>query len=145
MADKKPLVNYSGQLEEIRSGDTISSTIAPGTGGSMPIAAAAGTVDAITADYTPDISLTDLTVVAFVATGKNETKTPTFTPDGLTTRTITKKGGQPLYIGDIPAAGYVCIVEYNSANTRWELLNPAPPSHTKIIQMSRSQYWTGQY
>lgn len=34
MANKNPLVLYNGQISEIASGDTISTTIAPGTGGS---------------------------------------------------------------------------------------------------------------
>lgn len=33
MAAKKPLALYDGEIEEIRSGDTIPGTIAPGSGG----------------------------------------------------------------------------------------------------------------
>jgi len=91
----------------------------------IPIATAGGTVDAITADYTPDMTLSNLAICSFVASGANTSTTPTFAPDGLTPHTITKKGGQALAAGDIPAAGAVCIVEYNLANARWELLNPA--------------------
>jgi len=94
-------------------------------GSAMPIATAAGTADAITANYSPDITLSDMILCAFVATGANTTTTPTFAPDGLTAHTITKKGGSALTAGDIPAAFAVCILEYNLANTRWELLNPA--------------------
>ena len=96
-----------------------------GPAGTLPIAAAAGTVDAITADYTPDTALADMAMVAFVASGANTSATPTFAPDGLAARTITKQGGAALLAGDIPAAGFVAIVEYNLASTRWELLNPA--------------------
>lgn len=118
-----------------------------GSGSGLPCATAAGTADAITADYTPDVTLTNLVLVAFVASGPNTTKTPTFAPDGLTARTITKRGGQPLNIGDIPGALAVCIVEYNSANTRWELLNPATPVPllTKVTQIARNNYWSGSY
>jgi len=91
----------------------------------IPIVTAGGSADAITADYAPDVTLANLTLVAFVAAYANATATPTFSPDGLTAHTIVKKGGQALVAGDIPAAGAVCIVEYNLANTRWELLNPA--------------------
>jgi hypothetical protein len=94
--------------------------------GGIPVADAGGTVDAITADYSPDVSLADKTMVAFVALGANTSTTPTFAPDGLTPHTIVKYGGQPLAAGDVHGAGMVCIVEYNAANTRWELLNPAP-------------------
>lgn len=96
-----------------------------GPAGVIPIATAGGTVDAITADYTPNLTLTDLTLCAFVASGANTSTTPTFAPDGLTAHTIVKKGGQALVAGDIPGALAVCILEYNLANTRWELLNPA--------------------
>jgi len=97
-----------------------------GPGGSgIPITAAGGTADAITADYTPNITLTDQQFAAFVATAANATTTPTFAPDGLTAHTIVKKGGSALVAGDIPGALAVCILEYNLANTRWELLNPA--------------------
>ncbi len=91
----------------------------------FPIAAAGGTADAITANYTPDVTLTDKTIVAVVALGANTITTPTFAPDGLTARTIVKQGGVALVVGDIPRALYVCLLEYNLANTRWELLNPA--------------------
>lgn len=122
--------------------------------GGIPIAAGAGTADAITADYSPDITLTNLTLVAFVASAANATTTPTFAPDGLTAHTITKKGGAALSIGDIPAALAVCIVEYNSANTRWELLNPAVAmqyddtrfaigSFTRDLSISGNQSITG--
>jgi hypothetical protein len=96
----------------------------------FPIATAAGTADIITADYTPDITLTNLTIAAFIATAANATTTPTFAPDGLAAHTIVKKGGVALVAGDIPGALAVCFVEYNLANTRWELLNPAFPQTT---------------
>lgn len=96
----------------------------------IPIAAAGGTVDAITADYTPNVSLADRTVCMVVAAGANTTTTPTFAPDGLTAHTIVKQGGAALVAGDIVAAGMVCILEYNLANTRWELLNPKGSAYT---------------
>ena len=86
---------------------------------------AGGTPDAITATYSPPATLVDHTICLFVASGANTTTTPTFAPDGLAAHVITKKGGSALAVGDIPAAGAVCILEYNLANTRWELLNPA--------------------
>jgi hypothetical protein len=96
----------------------------------LPIVAAGGTVDAITADYTPDITLSSMRIVAFVASGANTSATPTFAPDGLTAHTIVRYGGQALVAGDIPAALAVCLLQYNLANTRWELLNPAQPNPT---------------
>jgi hypothetical protein len=91
---------------------------------SFPITAAGGTVDAITADYSTNLTLTDKVICAVVAAGANTSATPSFAPDGLTAHTIVKFGGQALIAGDISGAGHVCLLEYNLANTRWELLNP---------------------
>ena len=96
-----------------------------GLSSGLPISTAAGTADAITATYSPAITLSNTQLCAFVATAANATTTPTFAPDGLTAHTIVKNGGNALAAGDIPGALAVCILEYNSANTRWELLNPA--------------------
>lgn len=92
---------------------------------SLPRAAAGGTVDAITATFSPAITLADQTIVAVVSGGASTSATPSFTPNALTTRTITARGGAALVAGDIGAAGFVALLEYNLANTRWELLNPA--------------------
>lgn len=91
-------------------------------------AVAAGTSDAITAAYNPtNTSLTDGLLLSFRATASNATTTPTFAPDGLTAHTITKYGGAALFVGDIPGNLAECIIRYNLAHTRWELLNPAIP------------------
>ena len=95
------------------------------TGAMAPIAAAAGTVDAITANFTPDITLADQTLCYVVCAGANTITAPTFTPDGLPTRTIKARGGAALKIGDIAGAGFVALIEYNLAGTYWELLNPS--------------------
>lgn len=109
---------------------------ANGSNGVLTIVAAGGTANAITATYTPAITLTDQTLCVFVASGANTITNPTFAPNGLTAHTITKNGGQPLVAGDIPNALAVCILEYNTANSRWELLNPAIPS--KVITQSQN-------
>lgn len=88
--------------------------------------AGGGTADAITATYVPAItSLVDGMELDFRATAANATTTPTFSPNGITAHTITKKGGAALVANDIPAALAEMQVRYNLANTRWELLNPA--------------------
>jgi microcystin-dependent protein len=43
---------------------------------------------------------------------------------------MTKQGGAPLAPGDIPGALAECMIRYNAANARWELLNPAASSFT---------------
>ena len=88
--------------------------------------AAGGTADAITAAYSPvNASLPDGLILGFRASAANTTTTSTFKADSQTAHTITKVGGAALVAGDIPAALAECLVRYNLANTRWELLNPA--------------------
>lgn len=100
----------------------------------IPWAVAAGTADAITATYNPaNTSLTDGLQLQFRASAANATTTPTFAPDGLTTHTITKKGGTALAIGDITANLAEYILTYNLANTRWELLNPSTGSAPVLL------------
>jgi hypothetical protein len=94
--------------------------------GAINWVAAGGTADAITATYSPaHTALTDGLECKFRASAANATTTPTFSPDGLTAHTITKKGGTALVAGDIPAALAEIILRYNLANTRWELVNPS--------------------
>lgn len=88
--------------------------------------AAAGTGDAIAATYVPALTALVDGQFCFVRAGAaNTITTPTFAPNGLTARTITKIGGTALLAGDINGAGHELILRYNLANTRWELYNPA--------------------
>lgn len=104
--------------------------------GSVPIAAAGGTVDAITATFSPALTLSDMVMCRVVCAGANATTTPTFAPNGLTAHTITKRGGAALIAGDIPASGFVADLEYNLAGTRWELLNPAAAPESLVVACS---------
>lgn len=100
---------------------------------SIPMAQAGGTVDAITATFEPPVTsaqLQDGTLFIVEAGGANATTTPTFAPDGLTARTITKNGGQALAAGDIRAAGHKLLLAYDESSTRYELLNPLNPLGT---------------
>lgn len=99
----------------------------------LPIVAAGGTVDAITANYSPDLILTNGLVVGFIAMGANTVTNPTFSPDGGTPHTITQKGGGALVAGSIPGNLSVPLISYNLANTRWELLNPAKVAETDLV------------
>lgn len=90
-------------------------------------AVAAGTVDAITAVYSPaNTALTDGLILNFRASGANLTTTPSFSPDGLPAHTITKNGGQALSVAEIAANLAEITVRYNLANTRWEMVNEKP-------------------
>jgi hypothetical protein len=90
---------------------------------------AGGTADTLTAAI-PVASLTDGLFVRVRATAANATTTPTLNVNSLGAKTITKRGGTALVAGEIAGALYECLFVYNLANTRWELLNPAPVTMT---------------
>ena len=93
--------------------------------GTATFVAAGGTADAITATYVPVITaVVDGMLLGFRASGANTVTTPSFSPNGLTARTIVKQGGQALAVGDIRAANHDCLVRYRASGTEWELLNP---------------------
>ena len=94
-------------------------TLGEGGGGAFPIATATGTVDALIADFTPDLTLAD-SVACIVQTLGTNTGAVTFTPDGLTTRAIVYNG-TALTAGQMPKE---TLLKYDLTNTRWELLNP---------------------
>ena len=93
---------------------------------SVPLdAIAGGTVDAITATFSPAFTaLNDIKLIRVRASGANATTTPTFSPDGLTAKTIVKSGNDALDIGDIAGAGHEMLLARNSVNDNYELLNP---------------------
>jgi hypothetical protein len=94
--------------------------------GSSTSAAAAGTVDAITATYTPALTaLTNGIVLRFRPTGANTSTTPTFSPNGLTAKTIVRGANQPLLVGDIAGVAAWAEVQYDSTLDKWVLINPA--------------------
>jgi hypothetical protein len=84
-----------------------------------------GTADAITATYSPAVtSVSDGQLFFVRASAANATTTPTFKPNGLTARNITKHGDQALVAGDIYGDGHELILRYRSSDTSYELLNP---------------------
>jgi len=97
------------------------------------ISTGAGTADAITADFTPNITLTDGVTVIVRAQGANTISNPTFAPDGLTAKTIVKDSNAALAIGDIAGASHEIILKYNFGNDNWALLNPASGGHPSAV------------
>lgn len=84
-----------------------------------------GSATAYACTYTPALTaLNDGQLCYFRAANANTTTTPTFSPNGLTARTITRLGGSALVAGDIQANQEVQL-RYNSGSTRWEILNPS--------------------
>ena len=87
---------------------------------------AGGTADAITLTANPAIvTLTNGLSLLVRAGLANATTTPTFSPNGLTARTIVKGNGLPLAVGDISGAGHWLEMQYDTALTAWVLQNPA--------------------
>lgn len=125
-----PRAGYEVQLRYVATG-THWEMLNPASAGSIPWVVSAGTADAITAAYSPAIvtgTLVDGLLLSFRASAANATTTPTFAPNAITAHAVTRAGGSALNVGDIPGALAECLVRYNLANTRWELMNPATAS-----------------
>lgn len=118
-----PFSNGDALLFDFTPTGDMGSTGATGAN-SIPIADGGGTVDAITATFSPALSLADKIMCAVVSTGANVSTTPTLAPDGGTARTIKTRGAQAMQPGDIGAAGMVAFFEYHASGTYWELINP---------------------
>lgn len=92
-------------------------------------ATAAGTVDALTAAFTPAIaalpSAPGTLSVLVRAGGANLTTTPTFKADGTAAKVIVKGANAALAIGDIAGAGHWLRLDYDATLDKWVLLNPA--------------------
>lgn len=90
------------------------------------VCVAAGTADAITGDFTPDVTaLTAGMRVSVRAGAANATTTPTFKADGTAVKTIVKGNNLPLAIGDIAGAGHWLELQYDLTLDKYVLLNPA--------------------
>jgi len=85
---------------------------------------AAGTVDALTANFTKDVVLAEGVTIVVKAAGANTSTTPTLNVDATGVRTIVKDSGAALAVGDIAGARHFCIFRYDLANTVWVLMNP---------------------
>ena len=86
-----------------------------------------GTVDAITATFTPtfaSLAASAGIVLAIPLTGANATTTPTLAIDGLTAKTIVKSSNTALAAGDIPGADFVGLFVYDQSLDKFQLINP---------------------
>lgn len=85
----------------------------------------AGTVDAITAVFSPTFTAwVDKMRGTFRAGGANTSTTPTFAPDGLAAKTFVKENLAALAAGDIVGAGHEVEWIYNATADKVILLNP---------------------
>ena len=95
-------------------------------GGAQQSAVAAGTSDALTANFAPAITALSngLTLIVRGASA-NATTAPTFAPNGLTPHAIVKGNGLALVPGDIAGAGHWLELQYDMTLAAWVLQNPA--------------------
>ena len=93
--------------------------------GALWSATAGGTADAITATFTPTVTTMGKKLLLVRATAANISTTPTFSPDGITAKTIVKGNNLPLAAGDVAGAGYWMHLQGDTTLDKWVLLNPA--------------------
>lgn len=114
----------------------------------IPTAAGAGTADAITAAFSPAITLSDRRIVVVTATGANTITGVTFAPNGLAAKTVLKANRQALAVGDIPGAGAALLMMYDAtynANTgAWLLLNVGTSLPSNLARLDVVQAYTRQ-
>lgn len=89
-------------------------------------ATAAGTANALTADFSPDYTAwTDGMPLYVRAASANTSTTPTIAIDSLAAKTIVKGNGLPLAAGDIVGAGHWLELQYDATLDKVVLQNPA--------------------
>lgn len=90
------------------------------------VANATGTVNVITATFTPAITtLTEGLKLWVRSTGVNTITGVTFSPNGITAAPLVARGGFALRLSDTGLPGYMMSISYNASTAKWELLNPA--------------------
>jgi hypothetical protein len=118
--DRVELRNTAGQLEN---------SMLPGL--VQNSALAAGTVDVLTASFpgSSDISFDDMMMFLVESAGANTVTTPTLNitlgSTAVGAKTIVKGVNAALEVGDIGAAGYPMLLQYNAGLDKFTLMNPA--------------------
>jgi len=101
-------------------------------------ASVGGTVDAITATFSP--AFTSLAacagyVLSLPLTGANTTTTPTLNIDGLGAKTIVKGSNEAMAVANIPGADFVGLFVYDASLDKFQMVNPysAPASQLAVL------------
>lgn len=118
---------------------------AAATIGHRKAASVAGTVDAITAVFSPvfaSLAASAGIVLAIPLAGANATTTPTLAIDGLTAKTIKKDSGSALVADDIPGADFVGLFVYDASADCFQMLNPASANN---VQSNKTKTLTAGY
>lgn len=94
-----------------------------------------GTVDAITAAFTPTIAAYTANMrIRWTSGGANTITNPTINVDGLGAKTIKKGAGSALAVGELGASGTILEAVYNG--TDFILLNPAATASAGLGQQT---------
>lgn len=89
----------------------------------IPVVAAGGTVNAITATYSPAMSALVQGVIVGVECSGANTGPATFNPNALGEKSIYKGNNLELESSDIPGANYVAYLRYDSSLDKWQYIN----------------------
>lgn len=98
-----------------------------------------GTVDAITATFTPafaSLAASAGIVLAIPLAGANTSTTPTLAIDGFTAKTIVTGSGSAMVAGAIPGGDFVGLFVYDASADKFQMLNPSGGVTTGDIFMS---------
>jgi hypothetical protein len=85
---------------------------------------AAGTADALTANFVNDVVLVEGVTVCVKASSSNTSTTPTLNVDATGAKTIVNESGIALVAGNISGSKHYCIFKYDATDTVWVLMNP---------------------
>lgn len=107
--------------------------------GHRAAATVGGTVDAITATFSPvfaSLAASAGIVLALPLTGANTSTTPTLAIDGFTAKTIVTGSGSAMVAGAIPGGDFVGLFVYDASADKFQMLNPSGGVTTGDIIMS---------
>jgi len=99
----------------------------PQTYNGLPLAIALGSVNAMTADFTPNIVPTIFSggvVIQVKPVGQITTFIPTLSVNGSVPEFIVKEDDKPLSLTDIVASSQTMLLQYDSVLSKWIYLNP---------------------
>lgn len=114
------------QLVKDVNGNTIWDQLTYGTTQQViPVVAAGGTGDALTATFSPPVLLVDGTIVGIQLGAANTLTNPTLNVNSTGVLTIVRGAGSALIAGDLPGANALELFEYSGNLNEWVLLNPA--------------------
>lgn len=88
-------------------------------------AEATGSPNAMSATFKRAVKLKNGSFVYVRANGRNTSQAPTISVNNQPAKAVVKGNNQPLQVGDISGAGFVCELIFDERFDRWILLNPA--------------------